>query len=86
VLHYGGRSSEQVSAQRHIHFQRSKLRYLRKYHGRGAAALLRAYLLASYAWQIGLEALKWAVGHKRALRAERLRAYWRVLRTGLAQA
>src|SRR5262249_29582496 len=33
IMHYGGKSSEQVTARSHIHFQESKLRYFRKYHG-----------------------------------------------------
>ena len=86
IVHRGGRSSEQVSAERHIHFQRSKLRYFRKHHGTGAAGILRLFLLANYAWQIALEVAKWLVGHKRPLRAERIGAYWRVLKTRLAQA
>lgn len=83
IIHYGGRSSDQVVAQRHIHFQTSKVRYFRKHHGRVAGALVRTVLLANYVWQLALEWLKGLVGHKRALRRERVRAYWQVLRSGL---
>ncbi len=86
VIHHEGRSSEQVVAARHIHFQRSKLRYYRQVHGRGWAAVLRAFLLATYAYQWAEEGLKWLLGHKRALRAGRLRAYGAVLRSGLPPA
>lgn len=86
VVHHEGKSSEQVVAQRHVYFQRSKLRYFRQYHGRIAAAVLRGALLASYAWQLGLEAAKGLVGHKRALRWQRVASYWQVLRTGLPPA
>ena len=34
---YEGKSSEQVVAARHIRFQTSKVRYFRKFHGRGQA-------------------------------------------------
>jgi len=44
---------------------------------------VRAALLAMYAGQLALEAAKGALGHKRALRFERVRAYWQVLRSGL---
>jgi hypothetical protein len=47
------------------------------------AGVLRVALLAMYAWQLVLEAAKGAVGHKRALRRERVRAYWQVLQSGL---
>jgi N-acetylglucosaminyl-diphospho-decaprenol L-rhamnosyltransferase len=83
ITHHGGKSSEQAVARRHIHFQQSKLRYFRKYHGALAAQALRLFLLASYGLQLAQEWLKGALGHKRALRQERVRAYWQVLRSGL---
>lgn len=83
IMHHGGKSSEQAVARRHIHFQQSKLRYFRKYHGAFIAQLLRLFLLASYGLQLAQEWLKGALGHKRALRQERVRAYWQVLRSGL---
>ncbi len=83
VVHHEGKSSEQVVPARHIHFQRSKVRYFRKHHGRLPAMLLRFFLLAMYAYQIVLEGGKWLVGHKRPLRRERVAAYWQVIRSGL---
>ncbi|HHN93529.1 MAG TPA: glycosyltransferase family 2 protein, partial [Anaerolineae bacterium] len=83
VIHYGGKSSEQVIAARHIHFQTSKVRYFRKYHGRMAAEALRWFLLGNYLWQLGLEGGKWLLGHKRPLRAARIDAYRQVLRSRL---
>ncbi|MFQ5340538.1 MAG: glycosyltransferase family 2 protein [Anaerolineae bacterium] len=83
VIHHEGKSSEQVVPARHIHFQRSKVRYFRKHHGRPAASLLRTFLLATYAYQLAVEGGKWILGHKRPLRRERVAAYWRVLRSGL---
>ncbi|MBN1889222.1 MAG: glycosyltransferase family 2 protein [Thermoflexales bacterium] len=83
VIHHEGKSSEQVAPQRHVYFQTSKVRYFRKHHGKLAAGVLRIYLLALYAWQVGLEAAKWAIGHKRELRRERVRAYLNLLRSGL---
>jgi N-acetylglucosaminyl-diphospho-decaprenol L-rhamnosyltransferase len=83
VHHHEGKSSEQVLPARHIHFQTSKVRYFRKYHGHVAAEALRLFLLGSYVWQLGLEGAKWLVGHRRSLRAGRVAAYWQVLRSGL---
>jgi GT2 family glycosyltransferase len=79
VIHFEGKSSEQAIPQRHIRFQRSKIRYFRKYHGRAAALLLRLFLLASYAQQLALEGLKALLGHKREMRWARVRTYWQVL-------
>ena len=83
VVHHAGKSSEQVLPARHVDFQTSKVRYFRKYHGRIAAGLLRLFLLGNYAWQLGIEGLKWLIGHRRPLREGRITAYWQVLRSGL---
>ncbi len=83
VIHHRGKSSEQVVAARHIHFQTSKVRYFRKFHGPLVGQLLRLFLLANYAGQTALEGGKWLIGHKRPLRAQRIAAYWQVLRSGL---
>lgn len=86
IVHHVGKSSEQAVTTRHIQFNRAKLRYVRKYHGRAAYFLTRAVIWLNYLWQLGLEAVKWLVGHRRDLRAQRLRAYWQVLRSGLPAA
>jgi len=83
ITHHGGKSSEQVAAQTLVRFHASKLRYFRKHHGFGQYVFLRAILLLQFAWQLALESIKGALGHKRELRAERVRQYWRVLRSGL---
>jgi len=86
VIHHVGKSSEQAVTARHIHFNRAKLRYFRKYHGRFAANLIRIVLLGNFAWQMVWEGLKGLLGHKRPLRRQRVRAYWQVLRSGLRPA
>ena len=83
IVHYEGKSSEQVVAARHIRFQTSKVRYFRKFHGRLAAGALRAFLLAAFAVEWGLEAVKWLLGSKRPLRRERMAAYAQLLASGL---
>ena len=79
LIHHGGQSTEQVKARSHIHFQHSKLRYFRKFHGWGAFLLIWMVLVFNYALQLVLEGAKWLIGHKRALRAERIHVYRRVL-------
>lgn len=86
IVHLEGRSSEQVVTARHIYFQKAKLRYFRKYHGRLFSATLRLFLLASYAWQLLLEAAKGLLGHRRDLRRQRVASYWHVLKSGLRPA
>ena len=86
VIHHSGQSSDQAVTARHVNFQRAKLRYYRKYHGRAAAAALRLFLLAVYAWQLALEAAKGLLGNQPALRRQRVAAYAAVLRTGLPPA
>jgi N-acetylglucosaminyl-diphospho-decaprenol L-rhamnosyltransferase len=86
VVHYEGKSSEQVVAQRHIYFQQSKIRYFMDYHGSFAALTLRFFLLLNYAWQLVIEVLKGLLGSKRSMRRQRIAAYWQVLKTGLPPA
>jgi GT2 family glycosyltransferase len=86
IIHYGGKSSDQVVTWRHIYFQTSKVLYFCKHHGRFVGEMLRWFLLSNYVWQLGLEGAKWLVGHKRPLRAERVAAYRRVLRSSLLPA
>ncbi len=83
VMHYEGKSSEQVVAARDIYFHSSKIRFFRKYRGAFVAETLRAFLLLMFAYQIVEESAKWLLGHKRALRAERVKAYWQVVKSGL---
>ncbi len=83
VVHHEGKSSEQVVALRHIRFQRSKVRYFGKHHGRLVGEVVRYWLLFHYVYEWTVEALKWLVGHRRPLRRERMCAYWQVLRSGL---
>jgi N-acetylglucosaminyl-diphospho-decaprenol L-rhamnosyltransferase len=83
VMHYEGRSSEQNLLRRHLNFQRSKLRYAQMRFGVPVARALRGFLLASYALQAVIEAAKWALGHKRPLRAARVRQYVEIVRSGL---
>lgn len=83
VIHYGGKSSDKAVASRHIYFQTSKVRYFRKHHGPLAGQFMRLFLLCTYLWQLGLEAMKGLLGHKRIMRRERVQMYWQVLRSGL---
>jgi N-acetylglucosaminyl-diphospho-decaprenol L-rhamnosyltransferase len=85
VIHHEGKSSEQVVAERHIRFQSSKVRYFRKHHGSAQSEVVRWFLLLTYAYQWVREGAKWLVGHKRPLRAERVRAYGQVLKSWLRE-
>ncbi len=80
VIHHEGKSSQQVATARHVYFNRSKVRYFHKHHGPWAAALVRWGIRLQYAGELLVEGCKWLVGHKRPLRAQRVRAYWAVIR------
>lgn len=80
VVHHEGQSSSQVPAARQLRFVRSRVRYAALHHGRAAALLVDAGIRAQFALELVLEAAKWALGHKRALRAERVRGHWAVVR------
>lgn len=80
ITHYGGKSTEQVNTRKHILFQQSKIRYFRKFHGRGFALALRVFLVLSYFAQLALEGVKALLGHKTAMRRERITTYRQVVR------
>ena len=83
VIHQGGASSAQAGASKHISYNRSKIRYVGRYHGSLTALLLRGFLLIGFAWQWLLEGSKWLLRHKPALRRKRLQIYSQVLRSRL---
>lgn len=83
IIHFEGKSSEQARARRDIAFFTSRVRYTRKYHGSFWAQLLRLWLLTTFVLQWLREGVKWMMGHKRSLRAQRMAAYIQVLRSGL---
>jgi GT2 family glycosyltransferase len=83
VVHHEGKSSEQNMLRRHINFQRSKLRYARRRFGALTATSLKVFLLATYLLQAVIESGKWLLGHKRRLRAARVRQYLRIFASGL---
>src|SRR5690606_24104131 len=83
IVHYGGASTDQIGARKHIHYNESKLRYFHKGYGHTFAWLLRIFLLAVYGWQMALEWAKGVLGSQRSLRRERVSTYWQVLRSGL---
>ncbi len=80
ITHYGGKSTGQVTTNKHIHFQQSKIRYFAKFHGRGFALALRVFLVLSYLAQIALEGCKALLGHNRAMRRDRITTYAHVIR------
>jgi GT2 family glycosyltransferase len=80
VIHHEGQSSAQAPAQRYLNFQRSRIRYASMAYGAHFAAILRLFLRAAYTFELMFEAAKWLLGHKRQLRAERVRVYRQVLR------
>lgn len=79
VVHHEGKSSEQVPAARHQHFQQSKLLLAHMLYGAGFAALLARFLWLCYLWELGVETLKHLAGYRRPLRQARMRAYAHVL-------
>ena len=83
VIHYEGRSSGQVVAARHVHFNTSRVRLYEKYFGRRWATLLRRYLLLEYRWQLWQEYAKRLLGSQRDLRTARITAYRQVLASRL---
>lgn len=83
IVHLGGKSTEQASARKFIHYNESKLRYFSKVYGSFFASMLRWVLLLGYGWQLMVEWFKGRLGHKPELRHQRVEIYRQVLKSGL---
>jgi GT2 family glycosyltransferase len=83
IIHHEGASSVQDIPRRQAQFDISRVQLTRRIYGDRQAGLVRYGLLAGYLAQLAVEGAKWLLGHRRDLRAERVRLYWHGLRTGL---
>lgn len=81
--HAGGGSSAQDLPLRHIRFNDSRCKYAAKHVGPWFGAVLRGWLVLTYLAQGVEEALKLALGHRPALRRNRLALIAAVVRSGL---
>ena len=84
VVHVEGASSRRDPLARDLAFQESKIRYVAKWRGPRAAALLRAYLVAEYLARGLEESAKLALGSRVAERRARLRVIGGYLRHAVA--
>lgn len=80
IIHYEGKSSEQVPTWRLIRFHESRLRYARLRYGDRLVMLLRFFLIAVYGAELLIEGGKWLLGNRRDLRAQRVMTYLALLR------
>lgn len=75
IRHYEGKSSEQALTARSLNFHSSRLRYAGMRHGPGWQRLVRTVLIIGLIFEAGIELLKWLLGQRRELRAQRLGVY-----------
>ncbi len=83
VEHYEGQSSSQIPTQRMVWFVGSRLRDAQLAHGRARRFGIQVGYLTMYSIEWMLEASKWLLGHRRGMRAERVRTYAALLRAVL---
>ncbi|HVX31344.1 MAG TPA: glycosyltransferase [Nitrolancea sp.] len=83
IVHHEGGSSRADLPARQINFDTSKVLLYEKLHGKRVAGALRLFLLGSYLLRAGIEAGKGVLGHKRSLRAQRVRLYLSAFKSGL---
>jgi len=83
ITHVEGASSSSSSPSRQINFDYSRVVLQRRLYGPRVAELVRTGLQIGYVIQIARDGSKWLVGHKRPLRARRMRMYTNILRNGL---
>lgn len=82
VTHIGGASTSQDVPRRQLDFDASRLELQRRMYGPLVAPIVAAGLRLNYLTYIARESAKWVIGHRRDLRAERIRLYARCLRAG----
>ncbi|MSQ28671.1 MAG: glycosyltransferase family 2 protein [Dehalococcoidia bacterium] len=82
VRHQGGGSADQAPVCRRISFADSKGRYYTKHFGRWMGAAVRAFQMVDVALRIAEDAAKLALGHKAAMRRERIAQLGAVLKWG----
>lgn len=80
VIHHEGTSTSQHIAARQRAFATSKAHAMARIHGPRAGLLTRGVLAIDQGARLMREGAKWAVGHKRPLRAARVAAAWGTLR------
>ncbi|HVB64659.1 MAG TPA: glycosyltransferase [Nitrolancea sp.] len=83
IVHHEGGSSRSDLPVRQINFDTSKVLLYERLHGKSTARVLRTFLLGSYLINAGIEAGKGVLGHKRSLRAERVKLYLGAFKSGL---
>jgi N-acetylglucosaminyl-diphospho-decaprenol L-rhamnosyltransferase len=83
IVHHEGGSSRSDLPLRQINFDTSKILLYERLHGKRTARALRTFLLGSYLVNAGIEAGKGVLGHKRSLRAERVKLYLGAFKSGL---
>jgi GT2 family glycosyltransferase len=79
VIHFEGQSSKQMPVQRQIWFYQSRLREAFLAYGMTTMRLVQLCLWLMFAGEFLIETMKWALGHKRPMRSERMTGYWRLL-------
>jgi GT2 family glycosyltransferase len=85
VVHHEGASTRQDVPARQVAFDASRVRLARRMYGGPTAEVVRAGLLANYALYLLREVGKWALGHRRELRRQRVALYASALRSGLRE-
>lgn len=83
IVHHEGASTGQDPLRSRLDFDRGRVRAQRVIHGGANARIVAGALRLNYAVHIARESLKWLVGHRRDLRAQRVRGYWSLLRSDL---
>jgi GT2 family glycosyltransferase len=79
VIHFEGQSSKQMPVQRQIWFYQSRLREAFLAYGVGTMRIVQQCLWLMFVGELLIETIKWAIGHKRTMRRERMTGYLRLL-------
>ena len=83
VTHHEAASTSQDQLGSRLEFDRGRVRAHKALHGTAAARRTARFLRINYAAMLLRESAKWAIGHRRDLRAARISAYRELMRSDL---
>ncbi len=86
VIHVQGTSTSQNVLARQLMFDSSRIELHRRLFGRQNARFVQLVVWMNYLAYLSREAIKWSLGHKRELRAARVRLYFTALTASIRQA
>ncbi len=83
IVHYEGASTAQDVPLRQLAFDRSRIELQRGLYGHATSLVVESGIRLGYSIQLGIECMKWMLGHRRDLRRHRMSLYLSLLSSSM---